>query len=803
MNHANTLQTSLDENLYDVSISRTQVSKKSFKSAYSPRRVGSLTSLSTLSEMPANKRPGDYYTLRANNSNASLPGSGPSPIRPRLGDSILSLHSGVSEETANSQFDQPGSRRSSSSSIVLASPMESPFLNQGNFTTSSNLKIDEVREEEEDEHFPMGDDDRVLVDLTDMINSSLSTITLQKNPSRNGSKSNLSHGAEPATRPKLRSLSTNNLLKRTTTSSSTTSLTRAKLRYISAQQTKERQQLRKKLYDDNDDDDEILSNDLNLVFNVPVIRNHLEIFAKKVSRSNSSGSGSGSDIRLSHKDLISKDKDTFYPTKKPFALPGVTRSASTPNAPLAHDHEDSFNSSFDDQEVTENISQYYSQRSTSMSQLAKKSREQELLFKIPSFIKSQLSLDDLNLLSPEKLHCLDQSRPINLPPKPSIDINKHNKEFKKCLNDYELTNHNHILNRKRQHESFVEHNKQWEQLCQATSTKDFAKKLHRERNVIRNLNWVSNCPVSSKYAVWMAFLNINATEFAGNDYFSLLQQFGQLLKAILTKKDSEFGVTIEDVCAKPLLRSIIEEMQESSTFRLDKFKEDYKTLLYLHSLSSDGLHKHDEVFFIPILLLIFADHEPLERIFNLQEHINAKILNKEFLSLLNLILGTWGTSNPKIAKIFGTRYLSEFDNLNSNTLWNIISQLSDKTPLSLSAPSTPVLVQSFSSPSSNDIESSNSSEENMGLAHNSATLGLADKLLQSLVIYINSSSPKNFHLKVVQSLLVTVFKYYHFGWNTYKHLISEDIPIKLNNSTDAFDNLMSFVNKWKDSVNLV
>ncbi|KAL7664728.1 Uncharacterized protein ABC855_g1983 [[Candida] zeylanoides] len=802
MNHANTSQTSLDENLYDVSISRAQVTKKSFKSAYSPRRVGSLTSLSTLNETPtANKRPGDYYTSRANNSIASLPGSGPSPIRPKSGDSILSSHSGVSEETANSQFDQPGSRRSSSSSIVLASPMDSPFSNQGNFATSSNLKIDEVREEEEDEHHPVGDDDRVSVDSTEMINSSLSTITLQKNPSRSGSKSNLSYGPEPVTRPKLRSLSTNNLLKRTATSSSTTSLTRTKSRYISAKQTKERQQLRKKLYDDNDDDDEILSNDLNLVFNVPVIRNHSEIFTKKVSRSNSSGSGS--DIRLSHKDLISKDKDTFYPTKKPFALPGVTRSASTPNAHMTHDYEDSFNSSFDDQEVTENISQYYSQRSTSMSQLAKKSREQELLFKIPSFIKSQSSLDDLNLLSPEKLHCLDQSRPINLPPKPSIDINKHNKEFKKCLNDYELTNHNHIVNRRRQHESFLEHNKQWEQLCQATSAKDFAKKLYRERNVIRNLNWVSNCPASNKYAVWMAFLNINATEITGTNYASLVQKFGQLSKAILAKKDNEFGATIEDVCAKPLFRSIIEEMQESSSFSLDKFKQDYKTLLYLHSLSSDGLHKHDEIFFIPTLLLIFADHEPLDRIFNLQEQINAKILNKEFLSSLNSILGTWSTSNSRIAKIFGTRYLREFDNLNSITLWNIISQLSDKTPLSLSAPSTPVLFQSFSSPNPNETESPIASEESMGLAHNSATLGLVDRLLQSLVVYINSSSSKNFHLKVVQSLLVTVFKYYHFGWNTYNHLISANISIKLNNSTDALDNLTSFVNKWKDSVNLV
>lgn len=625
MNHPNVSQSSLDDNMYDISMSRNSV-KKPYKMVVAPRRVGSMTSLSSINE--GGKRPGDYFVAKLNNCNTNIssPSSGKpygaagaagatgagaglgtntSVIRPKLGESILSVQS---DDTANSQFENPDSRLSSLSSTSVISPSESPSINHFTFSTND---LDEVVETEEE-----GQDDQISVDLVEMMNTSLSTITLrnQSNPTFYGNP-----------RPQLRSASSSNVINSTASIASSPgpspTLFRTKTKYLSAKQRAERQQLRKKMYDENDCDDDLLHNDLDLVFNVPVIRNHSEIFVSKRS------SKSGSKLNL-HSDL--QDDSNYYPQKKPFSLPGIVNS----------DDEDSSNDttteSFSDSQVTQDISKYYSQRSTSILKQVKMSREQELLYKLPNYVKSQSSIDDLTLMSSEKLNHLDQSRPINLPPKSVTDISKHTKEFKKNLSDFELNSQNLAMSRQKQSISILKHHKEWDEL------KEFSKrKLNREKSSIRTLIWSSNCPSEINYEIWKKFLTIESDSINDKETTSfddLMDKLSKLSSAILANKDSEFYSTIEAILKKPIYNSILLAHEDID---IKKLKNDFKTLLYLQTMSTDGLRKHDEAFLIPSLLLIFKEHS-LREIFDILSLLNKKVFTNVLLQELNSSLNKWG-----------------------------------------------------------------------------------------------------------------------------------------------------------------
>lgn len=744
-------------------MSSGSVHKKKFESVYGPRRVGSLTSLNTHDS----KRPGDYFISKMNSSSTSLPQQMGPAIRPKLGESIISLQSNISDETNNSQFDTPDSRLSSISSSSVVSPSESPSINSYNFSAITTSTDSRITEEDEDEVLSFDTSEDVIEQVQP--SSSISTITL-----KNNSRSNLTY-TKPHPRPKMRSLSTNSVL------TSNCGLARTKSKYINAKEIKERQQLRKKLYDDNDDDDDILNNDFDLVFNVPVIRTQSELYLSKAAA-------------LSHNDLVLKNDKYLSKgmNSKPFPLPGKLNVNTNPNTSIEEE----------DVEITRNISSFYNQRSTSLSSMVKKTREQNLVYKLPSYVKSQSSIDDLSLMSPEKLNVLDQSRPINLPPKSTNDISKHNKELKRYVSDFEASANSHVVNFQKFSDSMVQSRKQWEMLHSTSkSPKEFKRKLYSGKNSIRNLCWNSSCPRELRYDILIGFLTLSekptnperSSETIKANYDYLVLKIDNLPSSIKVNKDAEFSAIIEAVLRKPLYSSIIESYNEE--FNLETFKHNFKTLLYLKSMTENGLKKHDELFLIPSLLLIFQGDVTMKEIFSLVELIDLHVFSTDVLHSLNGILGGWETSS-KITKIFGD-YSKEFKHLSSNNLWEILTQFSDRLPLSLSAPSTPVF-QSFSSLSLK-LDSPDISTQVVS----SATLELVYKLIQALVVYINSSSPKKFHLTMLQGVLVTIFKYYHFGWNDYKELTTENISIKLNRSTEAQENLNSFITKWKESLLLV
>lgn len=851
MNHANHSQSSLnDNNYYDISIGRNvsgngMNGNKTFPSVYPPRRVGSLSSLLTLND---SKRPGDYYIQKMSNSSINLTGSNPKQKhtgslnvanRPKSGESILSLQSNYSDETSlanSSQFDVPDSRLSSLTSNSLISPSQSPSQHQfganNNSSANSSANSSNSASESNDKtNNKINEENENEDESNDQINSSLSTLTL-KNQSID-SNSDLSYNQSPSAsqvvRPRLKASSTTNVIKqrppKLQAMKSATSLQRAKTKFLSAKETKERQQLRKKLYDENDDDD-ILANDLD-IFNVPVIKNHAELYINN-----------NSSKYLSRHDLVTDDSKYNVNSStdmKPCPLPGRLNSTSDISCSsnirtdisddsILEENENSFSFGADnDGEISQNISNFYNQRSESVSKLKKMTREQNMMYKLPTFIKSQSSIEDINLISPEKINCLDQTRPINLPPKTNTDKSKHNKEFQRVLNNYE--NNTKLFNesRKRVSESIVNQQQQWFKLMMSNK-KEFNKKLSSDKVMVRKLSWESNCPDKFRYEFFMNALsqdNEQTITNLKNSFEASKNKYNNLSHSIKINKDIEFKNLIDVILQRPLYDSIMKEFNENSevNFSLDDFKTDFKYLLYIKSLSESGLRKQDEIFLIPFFLILLQNENTMQEIYVLIELINHEVLDGQFLKNLNKSFGAWTNVNNFSSSsilykfLYKFNNLKEFENLNSIHFFEMLIQINDKLPLSLSAPSTPVVSQSgqfsFASPKTNGGDSNNSSKTNsidqmselsIQNALNSSAYNLILKFLQLIIVYAHSKKTKSKNnLKVFQSFLMIIFQYYHINWNNYSELVKLNRSIKVNNSADQSANLECFVDKWKDA----
>ncbi|ODV78012.1 uncharacterized protein CANTADRAFT_54040, partial [Suhomyces tanzawaensis NRRL Y-17324] len=886
----------MDDNYYDISISSKKPYSASsiipaIKKKFGPKRIGSLNSLSTLSEASVPmahssiKRPGDYFVQKLSKETRTGDSRHVDIHRPISGDSIVSLHSNFSDEAslvASSQFDTPKelgnpmleSRLSSmtSNSIINASPLDSPSFQY--YKGAGDAHSFEAGDDDDDDLFNY----HYANDENTHHNTSLSTITSKNSslvlakgpaylPKASKTSPHLPRSASQSSGHSTSSLTHSSPPKKLA-GRSAPGLSRSKTKFLSSKETKERQQLRKKKYEENDDDDEILVNDLdNLVFNVPVIKNHSELYLLNLKSQSSIHtpttikSASSSSVDLFTRSDLMVDNDNKYNINskahaKPRALSSPksstngklmvqtdlknTRFSATEDS-IVEEDEDSFpgHSSIDDSELTRNISSFYDQRSASFAKLVKSSREQTMMHKLPNFVKHQSSMDDLHLISQEKLNVIDQTRPVHLPPKPDGDKTKHNREFQKVLSNFELNNKSLNDARRKSNQILAQNQQQWIKmviaLIEEPNAKLFNKKFSYDKNTIRKLAWESNVPTSLRYQFFLKILSSNngsqdSVNTINNSFNLFDKKYQELSASIKNNKDLEFNKIIERVLQRPLFECILKEIEVTvPNFSLVKFKESFRYLLYIKSLSEYGLLKHDEMFLIPLLLVLFQTTQSIQEIYCMVELINKEVFNRELLSDFNSALDTW--TNPKQAS-YQSSYLSkylggfqaslgEFENLKSNSFFDILSQINDRLPLSLSAPSTPILAQQsfgipvlWNSPNSSvshSTEFSNSPEnltprtststgDEQHTEVNSSALQLMIKLLQMLIIYSNSVKTRNKNgKKVLQTFLMVIFQYYHINWNNFQELVKHNRSIKLNHSTDQVTNLNCFVDKWTEA----
>lgn len=811
-----------DQNLFEISIGSKSSAKKKYPHV---RRVGLMSSLGALSEP---KRPGEYYLQKLSQSSVNL--TSKQTKRPGSGISVASDNSKDSDDMSllgSSQFDCPDSRLSSMTNNSL-------YSSKVGVSSPKQLSVDSSAVD-------------VTSDLDPMC-SSISTITLKSDMQT--PKSQLHDAATMGDRkfaPKLRTASTSSVLEqkaqakplpplmRTRTASSSFLLGRSKSKYFSSKESKGRQQLRKKVYDDNDNDDEILTNDLDLVFNVPVIKNQAEIYRYHKSSSTSV---------LSHHDLtLDNDKYGTLNTPvsmKPSPLPGKLNTSFHIDTGLPSMPEDStldtpnqlyvadmptYNND-DDSEISQNISLFYTQRSLSYSKLVKLTREQQMIYKLPSYVRSQSSIEDISLMSPEKLEVVDQSRPINLPPKNADDKLKHSKEFHLFLAGYESATKSQNDARRKIAERYINNQQAWSRLLSSTDDKkEFSKQLSLGKEKWRRLNWETLVPEKQRFAYFMRILTLNL----GNDYPAKVEEklkiietkFQSLSDKMRATKDAEFGKVIDQVLKRPVYVNFLNEVAglETTDFDVNQFEKNFKHLLYIKSLSDGGLKTYHEIFVIPMFLILFQQYETFTSICVMIEMFDKCIFTPEFFGELNTSLSTWknlslmsSSSTPyRILKKFTD--LKEFENLSSFHFFEIIVQLNDRLPLSLSAPSTPCIAQGSYTPlasAKQSLDGADVSPERTksfdsidailtSVYSRSSSLSLIGIYLQLLVTYSSSprSKKRNF-LKIFQSFLLTIFQFYHINWNSSSELVKGNKSIKLNKSSDQLTNLESFLDKWKE-----
>lgn len=660
-----------------------------------------------------------------------------------------------------------------------------------------------------------------------------STSAIMQSPSLRRANT-LSHRPAPASRKLYGSLTSSNPL----------GLSRSKSGNYAAKESKERLQFRKKVYDEFCDDDDIMPTDLeHLVFNVPVIKNphtlyHLNLTSSvnvsKVTNANpkrASEPSISSETILSRRDLMMADGDTKYAgaqlsqqsaRPKPFPLPGtidtnIPRYDSdnrlqqqiprpVPRQSVGATHEDA--------EITQNISTFYHQQVQDHFDHTKRERSPNSMNIIPTYVKSQSSLDDVHLISAEKLKFLDQSRPIHLPPKADADKQKHRKEITESMASFQSATQHLTESRRRLAEMQLTQQTLGAKLVQSLmdeqDAQSFNKKFANERHTLRKLVWKSSIPLLMLFSFFLKTLLLNASTSntllnIGHSYDLFKENYNHLSPSMKLSKDSEFSQTISRTLERPLIKSLLSASQESNPeFSVAKFESDLRFMMFIKSLSEEGLRKHEETFMLPVLLVMFSSTQLLRDIFCLLELIGQQVLTREVFSSLAARIGSWSESGGNTSLKHFDR--TEFEGLNVNAVFDIILQLNDNLPLSLSAACTPVQAHFFIPDGSNTgantpHDSQRSSMDTMELQKaDSSALRLMFRLLLILIVYSNARKTRRKHIVAVfESMMLTVFQFYHINWNLYTELVRQNESIRLNKSSDHLENLMSFTNKWANA----
>ena len=428
------------------------------------------------------------------------------------------------------------------------------------------------------------------------------------------------------------------------------------------------------------------------------------------------------------------------------------------------------------------------------------------MYKIPNFIKSNSSLEDLHLISLEKLSVVDPTRPSHLPPKSLDERRKHNQQIDKILhnknnssphliksptksnfginNNTNDSNNNDNNNAVTYNQEFMTLIEELQQQQYSLDSKLFIKKFQSQRDMIRTFAWTLNIPNDQCFQFLLKILSLNQScqdslNTIKNSFLLFENKFNNLPESIKSNKMMEFNKLCHDIIMKkPLFETIplIEQIE---------FMEKLKLIWNIKAISESGLNQ-DEILLIAILLRIFPT-KSCQDIYCLLELINQEVLTKEFKQKFNNNVLKWNNMN----QLYKFQILpGEFENLSFNSILQILLQFNDQLPLSLSAPTTPIIGP--------PTDTTSTSTTTTTTELKSCSVQLIIKLFTLLIIYSFSYKTKfKNNLKILETFIMIIFNYYHLNWNNLNQLIKENKSIRLNYTCNQLINLNSFIDKWK------
>lgn len=406
---------------------------------------------------------------------------------------------------------------------------------------------------------------------------------------------------------------------------------------------------REKLYDDMSiQGRDALDDEEDLIWNVPFTKGVASIFSSTAGKSPA---------------LINKIFDQS-PISMPMSpLPG---SISAPSSPMPNNininnkiknnnnnnnnnNRSSGNSFYSLPSEAASISEFYQASSSSYFEKQLKER-QDSSTNLPNYIQeaSVVGLEDMSLVSEEKIKTLSSSRPIWLPPKSTKENKRHEREINLTLEDSVRFDKEVKLREEQQAEKIIKYTKRWIDVSQHS-------KIYKYSSECKRLVFKTSIPQNLRFKIWKSLLQRDLANITFEPYEELNQKFVDNVKDFPRSKTEE----IEELVS-----------QFKRTSENTELLNNLSHLMKLKMISNTGLNENsDPIIIYSLLLAKFT----LSESFEMLSLINEKVFNKsnnidKFTSSIQ--------TNHTLKRLLGTKeFQNDLDTMCFSQLFQIMLNL--------------------------------------------------------------------------------------------------------------------------------
>lgn len=270
---------------------------------------------------------------------------------------------------------------------------------------------------------------------------------------------------------------------------------------------------------------------------------------------------------------------------------------------------------------------------------------------------SNYTIDELRMLSPEKLEHLSSTRPMWLPPKSSHESQKHQQQISEVIESFSKKEIDKKEKNFQKLKGLLINNQKWFEVTVKH------QEIHRPViHTMRHLCWKSNIPNDLRFKIWHDVLNYynkkNGFDVVDDSSNSKSQQ-PELFEALKEKLD---GINTEYL--EPEIELIVSSIYPNMQL-FQKGQELYpalKQLLLFKKISTSGLQYGDEAL-LGLFLLYFTPQES----FNLLNLVKKNVINDEFTTKFNSNV----SSNYVMTKYLSKHFKDEIPLINTRNMYKI------------------------------------------------------------------------------------------------------------------------------------
>ncbi|GMM36048.1 Sbe22 protein [Saccharomycopsis crataegensis] len=273
------------------------------------------------------------------------------------------------------------------------------------------------------------------------------------------------------------------------------------------------------------------------------------------------------------------------------------------------------------------------------------------------------TIDELRLMSPEKIDILSSTRPMWLPPKSAHEDSKHQQQISEAFESYSKKEIDKKERNFQRLKNSLINNQKWFELT--VKHKEIHKPVIYS---MRHLCWKTNIPNDLRYKVWNDVLSYYDSKHNDTNDNTDDGGDGSLVTTETYDDLSEKLSTINTDYLEPEIDLIIESLfPRLELFQTgQKLNSILKKMLLIQKISKNGLNYGDEVL-IALFLLYFTPAE----VFRILSLVNVNVMNDVFKTKFNSNL----ESNYTMKKYLGKHFKDEMPLINTRNLYKIFMKI--------------------------------------------------------------------------------------------------------------------------------